>query len=173
MWEVQSDPIILRYLLPDRAVYNQRQCCHTPNHPQMCFLWNFAHEEGNRSVGEKEKESKKKKSILVSPDPLLLNFRPNQCSSQPSPCSTLSHRRSRAAAAGPTAALAMENQTFPGCRNYYAPASFSNSCSCAHPGPPAGSLTTLEGFGPGCSLLQLWLEREAGFRANAQPQEEA
>lgn len=57
MWEVQSDPIILRYLLPDRAVYNQRQCCHTPNHPQMCFLWNFAHEEGNRSVGEKEKES--------------------------------------------------------------------------------------------------------------------
>lgn len=49
-WEFQSDPIILRYLLPDRAAYNQRQCCHAPNHPQACFLWNFAHGESNRSV---------------------------------------------------------------------------------------------------------------------------
>lgn len=49
MWECQSDPIILRYSLPDRAVYNQRQCCHAPNHPQACFLWNFAHRESNRS----------------------------------------------------------------------------------------------------------------------------
>lgn len=80
MWEFQSDPIIQRYLLPDRAVYNQRQCCHTTNHPQMCFLWNFAHKGGNRSVGKK-----KKKSILVSPDSCLFNFRPNQCSSQQHP----------------------------------------------------------------------------------------
>lgn len=140
-WEFRSDPIILRYLLPDRAVYNQRQCCHVPIHPQTCFLWNFAYEEGKRSIGKKEE------NILVSPKPHLFNLRPNQCSSQAScsaaPCHTTGpappQLTSAAAPQAAAAAQAAVSQTLPASKDYHAHISFRDSCSHAHPGPPAAS----------------------------------